>query len=109
MEQGGPGGSCRGRVPEAQRVAYRQIYERDRHRCVSPVCCRRDVTPHHLRFRSQGGSDEDANVGSLCVWCHLRGIHEGRITAGPPAERIRWRIGAPELPGIEVLGRQKLG
>ncbi len=38
-------------------VAYGQIYIRDRYRCTSPVCSRKDVTPHHLRFRSAGGSD----------------------------------------------------
>jgi hypothetical protein len=44
-------------------------------------------------FRSHGGGDEDENVASLCVWCHLHGVHAGRIGAEPPASRIRWRIG----------------
>ncbi len=38
-------------------VAYGQIYIRDRFRCTSPVCSRKDVTPHHLKFRSAGGGD----------------------------------------------------
>lgn len=33
---------------------YGGIYLRDGYRCRSPVCSRRDVTPHHLRFRSRG-------------------------------------------------------
>ncbi len=41
--------------PRGSDVEYAHIYERDRHRCQSPCCGRRDVTPHHLRFRSQGG------------------------------------------------------
>jgi 5-methylcytosine-specific restriction endonuclease McrA len=72
---------------------YFGVYRRDRFRCTSPVCTRRDVTPHHLVFRSHGGSDDDENVASLCVWCHLHGVHEGRIVAEPPASNIHWRIG----------------
>jgi hypothetical protein len=74
-------------------VEYGRIYERDRFRCTSPVCTRRDVTPHHLRFRSHGGDDTDDNVASLCVWCHLDGIHAGRLTATPPATEIEWTVG----------------
>jgi hypothetical protein len=77
-----------GELPE-----YLGVYRRDRFRCTSPVCTRRDVTPHHLVFRSRGGGDEDDNVASLCVWCHLHGVHEGRISAEAPASRIRWGIG----------------
>ncbi|HVR18334.1 MAG TPA: HNH endonuclease, partial [Polyangiaceae bacterium] len=77
-----------GALPE-----YFDIYRRDAFRCSSPVCRRRDVTPHHLVFRSHGGGDEAENVASLCSWCHLHGVHEGRIAAEPPASRIRWRIG----------------
>jgi hypothetical protein len=72
---------------------YFRVYRRDGFRCASPVCTRRDLTPHHLLFRSRGGGDDDENVASLCVFCHLHGVHEGRITAEPPASRIRWTIG----------------
>jgi hypothetical protein len=85
-----------GELPE-----YFEVYRRDAFRCSSPVCTRRDVTPHHLQFRSRGGGDEDENVASLCVWCHLRGVHEGRIAAEPPASRIRWRIGRSGTLRIE--------
>ena len=44
-------------------MAYGHIYVRDRFRCMNPVCPRRDVTPHHLVFRSAGGSDEDVSMG----------------------------------------------
>jgi hypothetical protein len=86
---------------------YFRVYRRDVFRCASPVCTRRDVTPHHLEFRSHGGGDEDENVASLCVFCHLRGIHEGRIAADPPASRIRWRIGRTET--LRVEGRTRVG
>src|SRR5690606_1590084 len=63
--------------------AFESIYERDAYRCTSPVCQRRDVTPHHLRFRSQGGGDEPENLTALCVWCHLEAIHGGLLSAEP--------------------------
>jgi hypothetical protein len=90
-----------GELPE-----YFSAYRRDAFRCASPVCTRRDVTPHHLQFRSRGGGDEDENVASLCVWCHLQGVHEGRIAAEPPASRIRWRIGKSGT--LRVEGRTRL-
>jgi hypothetical protein len=83
-------------------VAWGQVYLRDRCRCSSPVCNRRDVTPHHLRFRSAGGGDEDNNMASLCTWCHLFGVHGGRIRATGRAGKICW-----ELPCLRVEGRRR--
>jgi hypothetical protein len=88
-------------------VAYDRIYARDRYRCTSPVCCRRDVTPHHLQFRSAGGSDEDHNLASACTWCHLQGVHGGRIRASGTAPFIHWEIGAP-TPCLVVNGRERI-
>jgi len=88
-------------------VAYGQIYLRDLYRCMSPVCSRRDVTPHHLKFRSAGGSDEDANVAAVCTCCHLSGIHGGRIRAVGSAECIHWEFGAANDPCLVVHGRQR--
>jgi hypothetical protein len=79
--------------PRIAEVAYAHIYERDRHRCQSPCCGRRDVTPHHLQFRSHGGDDSDENLTSLCTWCHLEGIHRGQMSAAPRASSIRWSFG----------------
>jgi len=89
-------------------VAYGRIYVRDRHRCSSPVCSRTDVTPHHLKYRSAGGGEEDENLASLCVWCHLSGVHGGRIRARGTAGRIRWELGSPEQPCLRVDGRERL-
>jgi len=101
------------------KVAYQHIYQRDRYRCTSPVCSRTDVTPHHLTFRSRGGSEEDENLSSVCVVCHLDLVHGGRIIAEPPASRVRWTIGRgggrgggrgdEEAGGlITVIGREKV-
>jgi hypothetical protein len=96
----------RGQLTESgEEPEYFGVYRRDAFRCSSPVCARRDVTPHHLHFRSRGGGDEDENVATLCVWCHLRGIHEGRLAAEPPASRIQWRIG--RMGTLFVDGRQR--
>jgi len=85
--------------------AYADVHARDRYRCASPVCSRRDITPHHLRFRSHGGGDEEENLVSACVWCHLEGIHGGRLRAEPPASSIRWTIGRNPL--LVVDGRTR--
>jgi hypothetical protein len=89
-------------------VAYARIYIRDRYRCMSPVCNRSDVTPHHLHFRSAGGSDHDCNIGSFCTWCHLCGVHGGRIRAHGTAALIRWEFGAVRSPCLVVHGRERL-
>ncbi len=85
---------------------WRHIHLRDRHRCTSPVCERHDVTLHHLKFRSRGGTDDPENLVSLCAWCHIHGIHEGRLEAEPPASNIRWSFG--RTPILEVHGRNRL-
>jgi hypothetical protein len=88
-------------------IAYGHIYIRDRHRCTSPVCTRRDVTPHHIQFRSAGGSDVDDNVAAVCTWCHLLGIHGGRIRAVGSADRIHWELGARRETCLVVDGRER--
>jgi hypothetical protein len=47
----------------------------------------------HVVFRSRGGSDEDENVTSLCLDCHLEGVHQGRITVTGSAPELAWVIG----------------
>ncbi len=72
---------------------YAHIYARERYTCSSPVCSRRDVTPHHVRFRSHGGSDKDENVIALCTWCHLEGVHGGRLRVTGTAGQLEWELG----------------
>jgi hypothetical protein len=87
-------------------VACSSVYARDRYRCTNPVCSRRDVTPHHIVFRSHGGDDSDDNVTSLCVACHLEGVHGGRLAARGPASAIEWAVG--RQPHTVVRGRQRV-
>jgi hypothetical protein len=86
------------------KVAYAQIYARDRHRCVCPVRSRRDVTPHHIVFRSHGGSDAPDNVVAICTDCHLGLIHNRLIQLERVDGRLRWVLG--RAGGTVVVGRE---
>ena len=49
----------------------RQVLERDGWRCQ--VCgSMQNLQVHHLKFRSQSGSDEEQNLITLCAECHER-------------------------------------
>ena len=84
--------------------AYADVYARDRNQCVSPVCFRRDATPHHIVKRSQGGSDGRSNVVTLCTECHLNGVHAGTIRCEGTASEPRFDLGNGFLV---VEGREK--
>jgi hypothetical protein len=86
-------------------VAYESVYARDGFRCANPVCGARHVTPHHVVFRSRGGSDDDTNVTSLCLDCHLEGVHEGRIAVTGRAPDLLWVLG--RNGHTVVRGRQR--
>ena len=83
---------------------WKDVYRRDRHRCQNPVCDRRDVTPHHVVFQAHGGGDESENVISLCSWCHLEGVHRGRIRVEGQTSELRWHIGREAV--LDVRGRE---
>ncbi len=79
------------RDSQPTQVAYADVYLRDRWRCASPVCRSRNVTPHHIQFRSQGGSDDRTNLVSLCERCHLDLVHGSntlRLTG--PHHHLTW-------------------
>ncbi len=86
-------------------VAYGHIYERDRGVCASPCCTRTDLTPHHIVFRSRGGGEEDGNILSLCVSCHLELVHGQKMVVSGPAERARFEMGPKAL--VVVEGRER--
>ncbi|HRE89335.1 MAG TPA: HNH endonuclease [Myxococcota bacterium] len=75
----------------ARLPAYGDIYLRDRYRCQNPVCRSRQVTPHHIVFRSRGGGDEPSNLISLCARCHLDLVHGGHLrVSGLAPDGLRW-------------------
>ena len=44
------------------------IWERCKGRCE--YCGKRAVDPHHIKYRSQGGSNLPSNLIALCRTCH---------------------------------------
>jgi 5-methylcytosine-specific restriction endonuclease McrA len=56
---------------------HRQVLNRDGWRCQICGCLQR-LQVHHLKLRSQSGSDEEQNLITLCADCHAR-IHSNRL------------------------------
>ena len=64
---------------------YQSVFERDEWTCQGQQCTKQfplDSAPHHIIFKSQGGSDVEDNLEALCMKCHskkhgiiLRGHH----------------------------------
>jgi hypothetical protein len=52
------------------------IAVRDHFECIVPGCTNRCGSPHHLRFRSQGGPDDAWNLAFLCHTHHLELLHQ---------------------------------
>jgi len=76
------------------KTARRRILTRDRHRCQVPGCSRPAVHLHHIEFRAHGGSDDPANLISLCAAHHLFGIHEERMNvSGTAPDKLVWTFG----------------
>ena len=53
------------------------MYKRDRYHCRF---CRttHGLTPHHIVYRSQGGTDDLSNLLTLCIKCH-NAVHDGHL------------------------------
>ena len=86
------------------RVQFKHIHERDRFRCLSPVCSSRSIGPHHMQRRSQGGDDTKDNNVSACYICHIPGIHQaGWLKVERIDGDVRWTIGRE--PTLIVKGR----
>jgi len=75
-----------------------RIMERDGWQCTVPACSsKRDLHAHHVRFRSQGGEDEEWNLTTLCVGHHLHAVHgpaAGTVrVSGRAPYGLRWEMG----------------
>ena len=72
----------------------RRVRARDKHFCQVPGCSRAAVHAHHIKPRSQGGSDDPENLISLCAAHHLFGIHGGRMrVTGTAPDKLVWEFG----------------
>jgi len=59
------------REGEEYQQLMQKVFERDRWTCRNPFCqSMRNLTPHHLKKRSQLGGDEAGNLITLCASCH---------------------------------------
>lgn len=76
---------------KALKDLFEKVIKRDGWECQAPFC--RDLhyrsaidVPHHIKFRSQGGSDVEENLITCCRYCH-RFIHANniKISGGPGA------------------------
>ena len=69
--------------------------ERDRGLCTCPGCSKAADHVHHIKYRSHGGGDEEANLTSLCAAHHLHGVHEGHVRVrGAAPDGLEWELGA---------------
>ena len=84
-----------------------RVFERDGFRCTVPGCTsQRNLHAHHVLLRSAGGSNDLANLITLCAAHHQRGVHTGviRISGRAPNELLfdlplgRFRSGDRALP-----------
>jgi hypothetical protein len=77
--------------------ARREVMERHGGLCAFPGCTRPAGHDHHVRWRSQGGSDDPSNRVPLCPAHHLRVIH-GRLAVlkGKAGVRLAWKFGSGE-------------
>jgi hypothetical protein len=81
-----------------RRTIHRRVLERDGWRCQVPGCSRAATHAHHIILRSQGGTDEEWNLISLCAVHHLRGIHGGYIrVSGRAPDGLVWELNRAAL------------
>jgi len=58
---------------ERYRELHKLVLQRDGWRCQN-CGCMQHLQVHHLKLRSQSGSDEERNLITLCAACH-EGAH----------------------------------
>jgi len=71
------------------------VFERDGWRCTAPGCTSyRDLHRHHIVFRSGCGSNQHANLTTLCWWHHQCGIHQYVLRCtGTAPDGLRFELG----------------
>ena len=114
-------------TPEAKTFRWQQVrsvvLNRDEHHCVAcgEVCGQGEADVHHLMPRDLGGSDEPANLVTLCDGCHA--AHHPNLQLSLSRRFVeRWALrlakwldtqgelpdGTPNLGGaLRLLGLQK--
>lgn len=81
-------------VLKERNTQAKRVRDRDKGWCTVPGCSRQAGHAHHIRFRSQGGGNEDANQASTCISHHLHGIHKGYVRVrGRAPDGLEWELG----------------
>jgi hypothetical protein len=82
------------RQPDRRR---REVLERTGGLCAVPGCSRPAQESHHMKYRSQGGSDDPSNLVGLCAMHHRLGVHSGHLeVSGTAGEHVEWKFGNGE-------------
>jgi hypothetical protein len=78
------------------------VHRRDGWRCMAAGCTsRRNLQEHHVRYRSQGGSDELDNRLCVCAFHHQRGEHGDLASCrGMAPLGIEWSLGRGGRGGL---------
>ena len=62
---------------KAKKDLQQAVLIRDSYQCL--ICGEAtDAPPHHIEYRSSGGSDEMDNLATVCSDCHYN-VHHGEI------------------------------
>lgn len=87
------------------------ILERDGYLCQAPGCSsRKNLEVHHIIFRSNGGTNDDWNLITLCHTHHHHAVHGHtmRITGKAPYS-LTWEIGVrPNAPARWVYRGERI-
>lgn len=62
------------------------IFERDNHHCVKCGSPYIESVPHHIIYKSQGGTGEKRNGATVCRPCHDWGHHKRDSIYGEPSK-----------------------
>lgn len=66
-----------------------EIFKRDGYQCVK---CKRSLierVPHHIVYKSQGGTGDKRNGATVCRWCHDWAHHKCKGPNGEPSSEGR--------------------
>lgn len=63
-----------------------EIFERDNWQCVKCGSAVIESVPHHIFYKSQGGTNHKSNAATVCRWCHDWAHHKRDSKLGEPSK-----------------------
>lgn len=68
-----------------------EIFKRDNHQCVKCGSFFIESVPHHIKYKSQGGTGDKKNGATVCRSCHDWAHHKRDSKFGEPSyEGRKW-------------------